>query len=855
MITPERWRRVDELFHSALGRDGAERAAFLREACAGDDSLRREVERLIAAHEKEGSFIDSPAYADTALLIDNQAALTAGQRLGPYKVMSHIGSGGMGEVYLAEDTRLGRKVALKLLPAAFTANEDRLRRFRQEAKTASALNHPNIITIYEIGESGSINFTATEFIDGETLRERMREAPMKLGDALDVAIQTASALAAAHAAGIIHRDIKPENIMIRRDGIIKVLDFGLAKLIERTPPEAVDTEAATRAAINTEPGVVLGTAQYMSPEQARGLSVDARTDIWSLGCVLYEMMTGRQPFVGATMLDVLSAILNQEPELLVQHILEAPRKLEHIINRALRKDPGQRYQTVKDVLIDLKDLKNLEMQTQLESSTPPELRARPSTAYGSEAAPQGCERRLIVLPFRMLRPDAETDFLTFSLPDAITSSLSGFDSLVLRSSLTASRFANAAPDFRVIAAEAVVNTVLTGTLLRAGDQLRLSAQLVEAPSGTVIWSHTAQVNLRDIFQVQDELVNRIVDSLSVPLTSREREMVKRDVPTNPVAYEFYLRANQLAQDVRQISAARALYERSVELDRQYAPAWARLGRCYWWQAKWSSRADEDLALAEQAFQRAFALNPDLPLAHNLYARFEADRGRAILAFRRLLQRVKVSRSDAELYVGLVQACRYAGLLQASAAAHSHALRLDPQARTSVEYTYFMMGDYTQVLSAPKADFGYVKACTLMLVRRDPEASELIRESLKVAEGESLYSGGFKILRGIIEGNRSKSLDLMETRRHGKFIDLEHCYHLSRQLSYLGETRRALETLSQITERGFCCYPALTIDPWFEPLRRTEEFQTVMEQAKALHEKARRAFIEAGGEQALNIAAG
>ena len=781
--------------------------------------------------------------------------IAAGIRLGRYEIRAKIGEGGMGEVYLAQDTKLDRKVALKILPADVAAHPDRMRRFVQEAKAASALNHPNIITIYEIDETDSGHFIATEFIDGETLRERLCSAPMKLEEVLDVAAQIASALSAAHAVGIVHRDVKPENIMIRGDGIVKVLDFGLAKLTERTSPELVDTEAPTRVAIKTEPGVVLGTAQYMSPEQARGLNVDARTDIWSLGCVLYEMMTGQQPFVGATMLDVLSAILNQEPELLVHRILEAPRDLEHIIRRALRKDPGQRYPTVKDLLIDLKDLaRDLELQMQLERSGPPELRTRPRSAYGSESAPQGCERRLMVLPFRMLRPDAETDFLTFSLPDAITSSLSGLDSLVLRSSLTAARFANAAPDLRVIAAQAAVNTVLTGTLLRAGDQVRLSAQLVEAPSGTVIWSHTAQVNLRDIFQVQDELVNRIVDSLSVPLTSRERETVKRDVPTNPIAYEFYLRANQLAQDVRQISAARALYERSVELDRQYAPAWARLGRCYWWQAKWSSRADEDLALAEQAFQRAFALNPDLPLAHNLYARFEADRGRAILAFRRLLQRVKVSRSDAELYVGLVQACRYAGLLQASASAHSHALRLDPQANTSVEYTYFMMGDYSQVLSAPKADFGYVKACTLMLMRRDQEASELIRESLEVVKGTS-YAGGHEVIAGIIEGNRTKTLELMETRLHGKFVDLEHCYHLSRQMSYLGETRRALEILSQITERGFCCYPALTIDPWFEPLRGTEKFQNVMEQAKALHERARRAFIEAGGEQALNVAAG
>src|SRR5215204_2161432 len=242
-MTPERWRRVEELFHAALGRDGAERAAFLAEACAGDEALRREVERLVAAHEQDGSFIDSPAYADTQLLVDRQAVLNAGQRLGPDKVIGHIGSGGMGEVYLAEDTRLGRKVALKLLPPEFTGDEDRLRRFRQEARTASALNHPNILTIFEIGSEGGTHFMATEYVEGETLRRHMAGGALGPGEALDVAAQVAGALAAAHEAGIVHRDVKPENVMMRRDGFAKVLDFGLAKLIER---RAAGTKATTQ---------------------------------------------------------------------------------------------------------------------------------------------------------------------------------------------------------------------------------------------------------------------------------------------------------------------------------------------------------------------------------------------------------------------------------------------------------------------------------------------------------------------------------------------------------------------------------------------------------------------------------
>src|SRR5205809_1347533 len=300
--------------------------------------------------------------------------IAAGTRLGRYEIRSKLGEGGMGEVYLAQDTKLDRNVALKILPAEVAAHPDRMKRFVQEAKAASALNHPNIITIYEIEQIDSVNFIATEFIDGETLRQRIRSVPLKLRDVLDFAIQTASALSAAHAAGIVHRDIKPENIMVRQDGIVKVLDFGLAKLTERPPPESVNTEAPTRAVVNTEPGVVLGTAIYMSPEQAHGLQVDARTDIFSLGVVLYEMVAGRLPFEGSTSSEVLASMLSEkESQPLARYSREAPVELERIVSKALRKEREQRYQTTKDLLLDLQSLKQqLEFEAKLERSAAPD---------------------------------------------------------------------------------------------------------------------------------------------------------------------------------------------------------------------------------------------------------------------------------------------------------------------------------------------------------------------------------------------------------------------------------------------------------------------------------------------------
>src|SRR5438876_2661200 len=308
-MTSERWEQVGKLYQAALRLQPDERETFLDDACGDDTAMRREVESLLAAEDRAGSFLAAGAMKDAAkMLVEDKSLSLDGKELGHYHVLSLLGSGGMGEVYLAEDTRLKRKVALKLLPAELTANPDRLRRFKQEAQAASALNHPNIITIYEIGQVDGLNFIVTEFITGETLRQRMATERMNLPVVLDVAAQAASALAAAHAAGIVHRDLKPENIMLRPDGLIKVLDFGLAKLIE--PQTAnVNSEAATVARVDTKMGTVMGTAQYMSPEQARGWNVDARSDIFSLGVVLDEMLVGRAPFTGETTADIISLLL------------------------------------------------------------------------------------------------------------------------------------------------------------------------------------------------------------------------------------------------------------------------------------------------------------------------------------------------------------------------------------------------------------------------------------------------------------------------------------------------------------------------------------------------------------------
>ncbi|MDX6306394.1 MAG: eukaryotic-like serine/threonine-protein kinase [Blastocatellia bacterium] len=349
-MTPERWQQVEEVLQAALDCAPGDRAAFLNEVCAGDEELQTEASSLISAHDAAVDFIEQPAMSqDARVLLGDHKLKNTGREIGPYKIIDELGSGGMGEVYLAQDSRLNRLVALKVLPAYFVSDDTRLRRFQREARSASALNHPNILTIHEVGELDGIHFIATEFIDGQTIRELIAAGDLSILDVLDLVGQVAAALSAAHAAGIVHRDIKPENIMRRGDGIVKVLDFGIVKLLEQTP-----SAMSMNTRSQTETGAVLGTVGYMSPEQARGLEVDERTDIWSLGVVLYEMLAHRPPFTGATRMDTIVAILEREPPPLVQ-LSDDPLLLGlwTIVARTLQKEAAERYQSAVELLSDL----------------------------------------------------------------------------------------------------------------------------------------------------------------------------------------------------------------------------------------------------------------------------------------------------------------------------------------------------------------------------------------------------------------------------------------------------------------------------------------------------------------------
>ncbi len=738
--------------------------------------------------------------------------------IGRYAVTGLLGEGGMGVVYAAYDDRLGRPVAIKMIKAAVSEPAAR-DRFQREARSAASVNHPGICQLYEIGEEDGELFLAMELLQGESLATRIARGSVPVPETSAIAIGMLAGIEALHKQGLIHRDLKPSNIFLTPHGV-KLLDFGLT-----CSTESVGDETLMRL---TVPGTVIGTPQYAAPEQLRGEAVDARTDIFAAGAVVYEMLAGKPPFSGNSAVEVFHAIMYEQPAALAGgHAVAA---LDRVVNRALAKRAGDRYQSAEAMAQD--------------------LRTAVALSDSSTVAAARAVTRLIVLPFRVLRPDTETDFLAFSLADAVTSGLSGLQSLVVRSSLAASRFAAETLDLRAIATEAEVDAVLVGTLLRAGDQLRVSSQLVEAQAATVLWSHTAQLPVGDLFRLQDELTGKIVESLSLPLTTRERRMLKQDVPSSPRAYELYLRANEMSRETRHWQAALELYEQCVTDDPQYAPAWAGMGRMQRLIGKYVvAETEERFTKAESALKRALELNPDLSSAENVYAHLEVDLGRAEASMVRLLRRARERSTDPELFAALSHSLRYCGLLEASLSAAKYARRLDPKIRVSAGHTCFMLGDYEGVIEYEPEGINYMRNLTLMTLGRRDEALaalEQIDNSLP-----HLLVFYVKALTHLIRGEREESL--ANIRHLVKIHDPEGRYYAARHLAYLGDTDTALSLLDGAVTDGFFCAPALARDPWLDSLRGTAEFAAIIRRAEVRHRQALISFLTAEGDRVLGLA--
>jgi TolB-like protein/Flp pilus assembly protein TadD len=653
----ELWRRVDDILAAALELPAGEREAFLERTCGDDAELLREVESLLA-HDRADSFLDSSASSEAARLLVGAAAQPqplVGQRIGPFEVLGVLGSGGMGEVYVADDTRLQRRVALKRIPAHLATDPERVLRFRREALATSALNHPNIVTVYEIVSHQGRDLLVTELVDGVSLRERLREGALPLATALDIALQIARGLAAAHAVGIVHRDVKPENVMVRRDGLVKVLDFGVAK----SPPRPL-----TDPGMGTNPGELIGTVGYMSPEQARGLPVDARTDVWSLGVVLYELATGESPFPGATPTDRLAAILEREPEPPSRRRPGLPATLDRVIARALAKDAAGRHADAAELAADLERLRSASGEVVAPGArwlAAARWRAGIGAAVvlalalagwlaleSSRRAPDnGADKlpRLAVLPFEDLGPPDDAYFAA-GMTEEIIGGLATVHGLEVVSRTTVTNYSRAGKQLREIGHDLGVDYVLEGTVRwdrsRPGkDRVRITPQLSRVSDDTQLWAEKYDRDAADVFAVQSDIARQVVRALGVTLSARERQLVEVPPTRNPEAYQLYLRGLQMLNSRipnsfgKNLLAGADLMHRAAELDPRFARAHAReagaLAYIYFLGGPVQNRERAHAALA-----RAQAVAPDDPRvrlsAGFVYYHGARDYHRALLEF-------------------------------------------------------------------------------------------------------------------------------------------------------------------------------------------------------------------------------
>ncbi len=762
-MTPAQLQTIKEIFHGALDCEPDKVSAFLETACQGDEVLRCEVDAFLTAHRHAGNFIEAPVATLAANIIEKgQAGLLVGQTIGHYKISKPIGTGGMGEVYLATDIVAGRKAALKLLPLRFTGDAERLKRFQQEAHAVVALNHPNILTVYEIGEDHSTNYIASELIEGETLRQRLAHGPMQLSEAVDIAIQVASALAAAHHAGIVHRDIKPENIMLRPDGYVKVLDFGIAKLAESAFADATADGAGSATLVETNLGAVMGTVRYMSPEQACGGQVDKSTDIWSLGVVFYEMVTGQTPFTGDTPREVMSAILGKEPPPLTSYIRHPPSELQHLVSKTLRKDRTERYQSASEMLQALKNLRrNLES-----NAVPSWLRwtrspiavavallvfalvlALPFYRHRNPVTTLPPEKSIAVLPLKNLSEEKENAFFADGIQDELLSNLSKIADLKVISRTSVMQYKSGIKrNLKEIAQQLGVSHVVEGSVGRAGNKLRVSVQLIDARTDTHLWAEHYDRNVADIFAIQSEIAERIADQLRAKLSGAEKAALAERPTADLVAYAYYTKAKEIYiysnWEGAENSAKQKveLLEKAVQRDPNFALAYCELAK--------AQMDVENFELAKKAVETALRLRPDLAEAHLALARYywlapdsiigvdrEAayDRARDELA----IVRRKLPNSAEALLIEAVIG-RHQNRWDASLANLQKASELDPR-NAEVAYRlgqiYFEMRRYSEFEQLITKDathgdlWNKISLADIKLAQGDPVAAQSLLEQV------------------------------------------------------------------------------------------------------------------------------
>ncbi len=610
-MNAERLKLIEEVFHEISGISPHQRESFFTEHCGGDTELRREVEALIAFQNISDELLEaSPALLAAEMFADEEISNLAGRQINQYKILSPLGRGGMGTVYLAEDTRLDRRVAVKFLNAEFVQNADKLNRFIREAKAASALNHPNILTVYGIGEHGGAHYFAMEFIDGEVLKKKKR----RIETVLDISVQIVSALSVAHEAGIVHRDIKPENIMMRRDGIVKILDFGLAKLVGF---DSSDAEKETKTLIElvrkniqdanlnpklTSPGMIMGTPHYMSPEQAEGSGINHQTDIFSFGVVLYEMLSGKLPFSGETIDQIIQAILETEPEPLEN----IPGELRKIVRKTLMKARENRYQTALDLLNDLKKLQTeITVQSALKSSIKNQEEDDPINS-------------IAVMPFVNESNNEDIEFLADGMTETLIGNLARIPNLSVKARSTVFYYKDKNITPKKIGEELNVGAVLLGRIVRRGEAVKLGLELVETKTLNALWSETYERGMSDLAQLQSEIAASVFRKLRKKLFGDDEKNIAKIYTTDRKAYEAYLKGRFYWNKRNEENLLKAIeyFEQAIELDPGYALAYCGLADSFSLLPNYGVLPSrEAIPKARRAAEKAVGINPLLAESH------------------------------------------------------------------------------------------------------------------------------------------------------------------------------------------------------------------------------------------------